>query len=132
MVAAGFGCGEVRRSENDLDFGMGERADWVESLAGDGYCHFSGLVDGATVAAARAQIDRDLAENYDPARKEECDSRTFCPGDCVDLFGWLGEYLGHVDSGASWRSLLHVLYGHVWRVCGCSEDADAVGNADGF
>jgi hypothetical protein len=52
---------------------------WVTDLIREGYVHFPGLIDAHTIAAARAVIDADLAVNYDPARKPEYDSRSFCP-----------------------------------------------------
>ena len=66
-------------------------AAWTNDFVQNGYAHFTGLVDEATLAAARARIDDDLAANYDAARKAEYDARSFCPDilgsrEIVDLF----------------------------------------------
>lgn len=59
------------------------RSSWISAFVRAGYFHFPGLVSKRTVSTARRLIDDDLAENYDPARKAEYDSRSFCP----DLLG---------------------------------------------
>jgi hypothetical protein len=56
---------------------------WTDSFVSDGYAVFPGLVEAETVARARERIDEDLAAHYDPRRKAEYDSRSFCP----DLLG---------------------------------------------
>jgi hypothetical protein len=53
---------------------------WLESFQQSGYAHFPHLIDAKTITAARNLIDRDLAENYDPARQSEYDNQSFCPG----------------------------------------------------
>lgn len=56
---------------------------WTESFVRDGYFVFPALVPATVVGEARERIDEDLANNYDPRRKAEYDSRSFCP----DLLG---------------------------------------------
>jgi hypothetical protein len=56
---------------------------WTESFVRNGYAVFPGAVPAEVVAEARQRIDEDLANNYDPRRKAEYDSRSFCP----DLLG---------------------------------------------
>ncbi len=56
---------------------------WTTNFVRDGYAVFPGLVDQQTVATAQEQIAEDLATRYDPSRKQEYDSRSFCP----DLLG---------------------------------------------
>ncbi len=53
--------------------------DWRTGLKRDGYACFPGLCPQPLVAAARAPIDRDLAENFDPSRQIEYDHRSYCP-----------------------------------------------------
>ena len=52
---------------------------WQAQLKRDGYAHFPLLCPAPLVAAARDAIDRDLAENFDPARQIEYDHRSYCP-----------------------------------------------------
>jgi hypothetical protein len=52
---------------------------WLTSFRENGYACFPRLVDTETIRAARIRIDRDLAANYDPARKTEYDNQSFCP-----------------------------------------------------
>ena len=56
---------------------------WTADFVRDGFAVFPGLVDPQTVATAREKIAEDLASRYDPSRKPEYDSRSFCP----DLLG---------------------------------------------
>jgi hypothetical protein len=56
---------------------------WTDSFVRDGYAIFPSLVDPKTVATAQNRIAEDLATRYDPGRKAEYDSRSFCP----DLLG---------------------------------------------
>ncbi len=53
--------------------------DWRERLRASGYVHLRGLVPATLVTKAREAIEHDLATNYDPARQEEYDSRSYCP-----------------------------------------------------
>jgi hypothetical protein len=52
---------------------------WLASFEKNGYALFPRLLDEKTVKAARRRIDKDLAKNYDPARKTEYDNQSFCP-----------------------------------------------------
>ncbi len=52
---------------------------WRTRLKRDGYVVFPKLCPQSLVAAARAAIDRDLAENFDPARQVEYDHQSYCP-----------------------------------------------------
>jgi ectoine hydroxylase-related dioxygenase (phytanoyl-CoA dioxygenase family) len=56
--------------------------DWTDDLRSSGYAHFRNLVPAGLVETARQAIEHDLATNYDPVRKEEYESRTFCPDLC--------------------------------------------------
>ncbi len=52
---------------------------WQEQLRTQGFAHFPGLTPEPLVRAAREAIETDLSINYDPERKTEYDSRSFCP-----------------------------------------------------
>ena len=53
--------------------------DWNTDFVRDGFTLFPGLIDGTAVASVRARIDADLRDNFDPARKVEYDTRSYCP-----------------------------------------------------
>ena len=57
--------------------------DWQDQVLANGYAQFPGITPAALIAAAREAIDRDLRDNYDPAREEEYSNRSYCP----DLLG---------------------------------------------
>ncbi len=52
---------------------------WHNELRTHGYAHFPRLVPEALVAAARAAIELDLHEHYDPRRQLEYDNQSYCP-----------------------------------------------------
>ena len=62
---------------------MPSESSWTSGFVHNGYAVFPGLVDPKTVETAREKIAEDLATRYDPSRKPEYDSRSFCP----DLLG---------------------------------------------
>lgn len=53
--------------------------DWKRCLRDDGYVLFPGMAPDALVEAARDRIDRDLRDNFDPARQTEYDHISACP-----------------------------------------------------
>lgn len=52
---------------------------WQEQLRTQGFAQFPGVTPEPLVRAAREAIETDLSINYDPERKTEYDSRSFCP-----------------------------------------------------
>jgi hypothetical protein len=57
-----------------------EGENWQAQLKRDGYALFPKLCPQVLVEAARAAIDQDLAENFEPKRQIEYDHRSYCPG----------------------------------------------------
>ena len=52
---------------------------WQDQVRVSGYVQFPGLTPSALVASAREVIDRDLRDNYDPAREQEYSNQSYCP-----------------------------------------------------
>jgi Phytanoyl-CoA dioxygenase (PhyH) len=67
------------RKSDAGDQDMPSGTSWTDSFVRDGYTVFPSLVDRETVATACERIEEDLATRYDPSRKAEYDSRSFCP-----------------------------------------------------
>jgi hypothetical protein len=53
--------------------------DWQDQVRISGYAQFRRITPAALIAAAREAIDRDLRENYDPAREVEFSNQSYCP-----------------------------------------------------
>jgi len=111
---------------------------WTESFLRDGYAVFPGLVAARAVAEARERIEADLAAHYDPGRKAEYDSRSFCP----DLLG-TPEILalldnrgvrGRVGALVSLRKLVFDNSGQIAirRARNAEEPSPPVAHVDGF
>ena len=52
---------------------------WQDQFQVNGYAHFPHITPAPLVAAACEAIERDLRDNYDPARQTEYDNQSFCP-----------------------------------------------------
>src|SRR6267142_4130340 len=53
--------------------------DWQDQVRISGYVQFPEITPPALIAAAREAIDRDLRDNYDPARELEYSNQSYCP-----------------------------------------------------
>ena len=56
--------------------------DWHQEFIKDGYVTFPKLVPQNLIGAACAAIQADLHDHYDPARRQEYDSISYCTDLC--------------------------------------------------